>query len=117
MNELKNTFAMYWLALCLVLLPSCSRSAKQDPKEAPVPTATGDEISFAPGAPQLSYLSIEPARERKELATGLTGRLAWNDDVTARVFPPVSGRTIEIQANPGQEIKAGTVLAKIKSPD
>jgi cobalt-zinc-cadmium efflux system membrane fusion protein len=48
---------------------------------------------------------------------GLTGRLAWDDDITARVFSAVSGRTVEIQANPCQNVRAGDVLVKIKSPD
>jgi cobalt-zinc-cadmium efflux system membrane fusion protein len=65
----------------------------------------------------LTYVSTEPARQRTEIATALTGRLAWNDDITARVFTPVSGRTVEIVVNPGQVVEAGQVLARIKSPD
>jgi cobalt-zinc-cadmium efflux system membrane fusion protein len=60
---------------------------------------------------------VETARERKELVTGLTGRLAWDDDVTARVFPAVSGRTVAIEVNPGQSVQTNAVLARIKSPD
>jgi cobalt-zinc-cadmium efflux system membrane fusion protein len=104
--------------LCLTLLCSCSRTSKPSHIEPETTvTITGDNIALAPGAPQLGYITVEPAHERKELATGLTGRLAWNEDVTARVFSPVSGRTIEILANPGQVVQAGEVLARIKSPD
>ena len=107
-----------WAVACLTLLCSCSRTPKSGGSEpSGAVTIAGDNIAFPPGAPQLTYLAIEPARERKELATGLTGRLAWNDDVTARVFSPVSGRTVEIVANPGQVVQAGDVLARIKSPD
>lgn len=117
MQKLNNTMVHWGLAAGLLLTSSCSRTQKSNAPAAPAPTTSGEAVSFAPNAPQLSYLSVEPARERKELATGLTGRLAWDDDITARVFPPVSGRTIEIQANPGQVIKANGVLARIKSPD
>src|SRR5581483_9943289 len=104
--------------VCLAFVCSCSRTSRPGGSEPPTSaTIAGDDIVFSPGARQLSYLTIEPARERKELATGLTGRLAWNDDVTARVFSPVSGRTIEITANPGQIVRAGDALARIKSPD
>src|SRR5579864_7414937 len=96
-----------WTAACLTLLCSCSRTPKSGGTEpSGAVTIAGDNIAFPPGAPQLTYLSVEPARERKELATGLTGRLAWNDDVTARIFAPVSGRTVEILANPGQVVQA-----------
>ena len=105
-------------AACLLLLAACSHDQKPD---APTPTGpvtiTGDYIAFPHGAAQLNYLALEPARQRKELATGMTGRLAWNDDVTARVFSAVSGRTVEILANPGQDVRPGDVLARIKSPD
>jgi membrane fusion protein, heavy metal efflux system len=37
--------------------------------------------------------------------------------VTARVFPSVSGRIVEILANPGQRVAAGEVLAKMRSPE
>jgi cobalt-zinc-cadmium efflux system membrane fusion protein len=116
-NPFKRGFAVWWLAICLASLASCSR-APTDPKpEIPSPTANGNVVGFAPGAPQLNYLSVETARERKELVTGLTGRLAWDDDVTARVFPAVSGRTVAIEVNPGQSVKTNAVLARIKSPD
>jgi cobalt-zinc-cadmium efflux system membrane fusion protein len=117
-TTLDNRFTWLWAAVCLSFFCSCSRTSKPaDPAPAAMVTIAGDNIAFAPGAPQLTYLTIEPARERKELATGLTGRLAWNDDVTARVFSPVSGRIVEIVANPGQTVQAGDVLARIKSPD
>jgi cobalt-zinc-cadmium efflux system membrane fusion protein len=47
----------------------------------------------------------------------LTGRLLWNEDVTARVFPSVSGRILEVLANPGQRVVAGQVLARLRSRD
>ena len=113
-----NKLSWAWAATCLMLLCSCSRISKpggSDPSAGTI--IAGDIISFAPGAPQLNYLTVEPARQRKEIATGLTGRLAWNDDLTARVFCPVSGRTVEIVANHGQKVQVGDVLARIKSPD
>ena len=106
------------LAALPTLFAGCSRPSTSGGTQNPAPpTVSGDTIAFAPGAPHLTYLATEPARERKALATGLTGRLAWDDDITARVFPAVSGRTIEIQATPGQSVQPGDVLAKIKSPE
>lgn len=105
-------------AIFLALLPGCSGpSASSDPNAPPAPKVEGDKLTFPTNAAQLNYLAVEPAQERKAVASGLTGRLAWDDDVTARVFPAVSGRIIEILANPGQRVAQGDVLARIKSTD
>jgi membrane fusion protein, heavy metal efflux system len=116
--QLHSSLARLCCIGCLASLCSCSRAPKADPSTAPSPPVTvGDTVSFPSGAPNSTYLSTEPARQRTEIATALTGRLAWNDDITARMFTPVSGRTVEIVVNPGEAIEAGQVLARIKSPD
>jgi cobalt-zinc-cadmium efflux system membrane fusion protein len=101
-----------------LILTSCSRSAESLNID-PLPKAElqTDRIIFPANAPQLSYLKVETVEPRKSVATGMPGRLAWNDEVTARVFSPVSGRLIEINASPGEEVTPDSVLAKVKSPD
>jgi len=109
-------------ALCLfavaAALSGCERQPVSENREAsPAPKIGGEKIAFAAGAPQLAYLSVVPAAERKAAAAALSGRLAWDDDVTSRVFAPVSGRIVEIDAHPGQRVAVGDTLAKIRSPD
>jgi cobalt-zinc-cadmium efflux system membrane fusion protein len=41
----------------------------------------------------------------------------WDEDVTARVFTPFTGRIRKITAEIGKEVKQGDVLAEIASPD
>jgi len=108
------------LSLSAVVLVSSGCSRRQtvgDSEASRAPIVARDEIVFPTNAPQLGYLTLEPAQERKAVATGLSGRLAWDDDVTARVFPSVSGRIVGILVNPGQRVVAGDALAKIRSPD
>lgn len=112
------TLAAVCSPLLLAPLAGCSRpQTSSDPNAGAAAKVEGDKLTFATNAAQLGYLSVEPAQERKAVASGLTGRLAWDDDVTARVFAPVSGRIIESLANPGQRIAQGDILAKIKSTD
>jgi cobalt-zinc-cadmium efflux system membrane fusion protein len=112
------TLAVFGLSACATFFPGCAkRETAKEPEAALAPKIQGDKIVFETNAPQLGYLVVEPAQDRKAVATKLSGRLAWDDDVTARVFPPVSGRIIEILANPSQRVAAGDVLARIKSPD
>jgi len=112
------TLAILCLSACAAFVAGCARQqTRGNPEAAPGPRIAGDKIVFGTNAPQLGYLVIETAQDQMVVASSLSGRLAWDDDVTARVFPPVSGRVIEILANPSQPIVAGEVLAKIRSPD
>ncbi|HVM96471.1 MAG TPA: efflux RND transporter periplasmic adaptor subunit [Candidatus Acidoferrales bacterium] len=107
------------LFVCVHALSGCSQPqvVAETADTAAAPTIDGDKISFPVKAPQLGYLSVEAAEERNAVATRLNGRLAWDDDVTSRIFPPVSGRIVEILANPGESVSAGDLLAKIRSPE
>ncbi len=112
-----TAWAAFALLGCATLLSSCGRQATASEPAVPAPRIDGDEIRFAAAAPQLAYLTVEPAAERPAAATALTGRLAWDDDITARIFAPVSGRLVAIVAQPGQRVATGDTLAKIRSPD
>src|SRR5579872_3462119 len=112
------TIAGMCLLSATFVLPGCSRRQNSSNAEAAdAPKNEGDKVVFSTGSAQLSYLTIETAGEQRAIAAALTGRLAWDDDVTARVFPPVSGRIMSSVANPGQHVSMGDVLAQIKSPD
>ena len=50
-------------------------------------------------------------------ADALAARVAYDDDVTARLFPPAAGRIVSISANAGDHVKAGQVLATIDAAD
>ncbi len=92
---------------------------QDEAKKEPTPQAkvAGDKITFATNAPQLNYLTVEPAQERKAAAVGLYGRLAWNEDVTVRVFSPVAGRVTGISTEVNRAVKKGDVLASLASPE
>jgi cobalt-zinc-cadmium efflux system membrane fusion protein len=105
---------------CAVLvaaaLGGCGKTAPPDP-DVPAPRVDGDVITFASGAPQLSALALEaPARETSP-PVSVTGRLAWNEDATVRVFPPVAGRIVSLAGVVGARVGAGGLLAGISSPD
>lgn len=101
--------------LLAISLTGCKE--KQNSPVAPGPKVEGDKITFATNAPQLGYLTVEPAQERKAAAVGLYGRLAWNDDVTVRVYSPVAGRVTGVPVEVDQRVAAGDALALLDSPD
>ena len=78
---------------------------------------TADTIRFAVDAPQLSSLKAEAPSLEELPPTPFTGRLAWDEDATVRILPPVAGRIVRLPAKVGMRVKAGDVLAELSSPD
>lgn len=101
--------------LIAISLAGCKE--KQNSPDAPAPKVEGDKITFPTNATQLGYLTIEPVQERKAAAVGLYGRLAWNDDLTVRVYSPVAGRVVTIPVEVNERVAAGDALASLDSPD
>ena len=87
------------------------------PEQTPGPKVEGETIIFPTNAAQLGYLTVEPAQERQSAAVGLSGRLAWDDDVTVRIYSPVAGRVIAVPCEVNQSVAAGDTLAWLDSPD
>ena len=75
-------------------------------------------IKYEEGAQQLALVrtQIIPV-SAVPMADELSARIAYDDDVTARISTSFSGRIIELKAAPGDRVKAGQVLAVIDSPD
>lgn len=87
-------------------------------KEPPPVQSAADELRFAANAPQLSFLKIKMVEAFPEpLVEPLNGRIAYNDNYTARVFSPVAGRVIKIPAEIGMPVKNGDALLVLDSPD
>ncbi len=108
------------LLLSTLLLPFLAavgcRHAAPAPETAG-PRLEGERILFAESSDELSTLSVAPVEPAPLAAVRTTGRLAWNEDVTARVYPPVSGRVARMIANVEQRVGRGAALAAIQSPD
>jgi cobalt-zinc-cadmium efflux system membrane fusion protein len=115
----------YHLALSLLLaLPillfvaSRIKAGQAAPAESAAEPAAQTRILYADGAPQLEMLRIEsvavvpfPASEP------LSARMAYDEDVTARIFPGVSGRLEAIRVQPGDTVKSGQALAQLDASD
>lgn len=85
----------------------------------PAPAAkTPNVLKFEAGAPQLAALRIAAAEEAPlPVAEPLNGRIAYNEDATARISSPVAGRITSLKAVPGDRVAKGALLATIDAPD
>ena len=75
-------------------------------------------IRFQDGAPQLAALRVHEVEVSPlPLAEPLNARVTYDENVTARVSSPISGRVIGLHAQPGDVVYAGQGLLTLDSPD
>ena len=86
--------------------------------EKPAEHKPTDTIRFAENAPQLAFLQVKPVEAFPEpLVEPLNGRIAYDDNRTARVYSPITGRVLKMAADTGREVKAGEELLTLDAPD
>ena len=84
---------------------------------APPPIIQGEQLRFPAGHPQLALLATAPAVAANSVSIELPARLVWNEEKTERIYPAFSGRVIKLNADVGQSVHAGQVLATLASPE
>ncbi len=79
---------------------------------------TSDTLRFDAHAPQLDFIRISEVEAMPEpLAEPLNARVSYDDNRTARVFSPITGRVVRILADVGAHVKAGDGLMILDAPD
>lgn len=74
-------------------------------------------MRFPAGHPQLALLGTTVAAPGKVVTVELPARLIWNEERTQRIYPAFAGRVMALRADIGQNVKPGSVLAELASPD
>jgi membrane fusion protein, heavy metal efflux system len=64
---------------------------------------------------ELKVVSVQAVRFRVD--KNATGRIAFNEDRTTPIFSPYTGRITRLLAGPGDEVRHGTPLFEIDTPD
>jgi cobalt-zinc-cadmium efflux system membrane fusion protein len=84
---------------------------------APPPIIQGEQLRFPAGHPQLALLSTATAVAANSVVIELPARLVWNEEKTERLYPAFAGRVMRLNADVGQTVQAGQVLATLASPE
>jgi cobalt-zinc-cadmium efflux system membrane fusion protein len=77
----------------------------------------GKQLRFPAGHPQLALLPTQAARPATDIVVELPARLVWNEEHTQRIYPAFAGRVGRIDADVGQRVQPGSVLAHLASPE
>jgi cobalt-zinc-cadmium efflux system membrane fusion protein len=114
---MKTTRALLLLISLLLALAALGCRPGGPDAGPPGPRLEGDRVAYAADAPELSALAVAPAEPEAAATVLTTGRLAWNEDATARVFSPVAGRVVRLLADVSTRVGRGQPLALLQSPD
>lgn len=114
---LTRTLAMRVIAagVASIAFTSCSVPVNAEHTAMPLPPG---EVHFDADSPKLATLHIDTVRARAErvLAT-LPAHVSADENHTARVLSPVTGRVTALLVQPGDRVQAGQALARLISAD
>ena len=103
-------------AIVLVAYALLNQEAPAKPP-IPEPIVQGQQLRFPAGHPQLTLLGTIEAKTAESITIELPARLVWNEERTTRIYPAFAGRVLSLNADIGQSVNAGQVLATLASPE
>lgn len=117
MAERSRCCGWLWIpALAAVFaLAGCGEEAART--QTPRPRLEDGRVVFPSASPQVAAIVAEPAQPGDYASLRLGGRLTWDEERTARLYPAFAGKVVKILAQPGDRVKAGQPLALLASPE
>jgi len=112
--RLRATPALLLLAAGMAGCQKAAETAAQDPGD---PKVEAGRIVFPDKSPQLAAIAVAAVKPCSDCRVRLNGRLAWDEDLTVRVFSPFAGRLGEVRAALGSRVEKDAPLALVASPD
>ena len=106
-------------ALAIAVLAYVLLNPDPPPKPAttPEPIVQGQQLRFPARHPQIALLGTVAAKTAESITIELPARLVWNEERTQRIYPAFAGRVLTLNADVGQSVNAGQVLATLASPE
>jgi len=102
--------------------PISARAAESDrltnetTQRTPADPMHAQSVELSPSMYQ--KFKVEPAKERIfNIQREAVGSIDFNEEMLVQVFPPVQGKIIKLFASAGDDVKEGTALYTIDSPD
>ena len=102
-------------AVCFVFAAACQGPTREAQA---APALPDGEVRLAANSPKLAALTIDTVRVRRErVVATLPAEVVPDENHTARVLSPVTGRVSALLVQPGDHVVAGQPLARLLSGD
>lgn len=99
------------------LLTACQKVSKTGESSNNEPTISGNSVHFSTNSNLKQSLITVPVISSQENKISFPARIAWDEDHTARISSPISGRLIDVLVQVGATVKENQALAQLSSPD
>ena len=101
----------------LSVLTACDKPSKTDDAPTNEPTISKNTISFPSNSSLKQSLTTAPAISSQENISNFPARITWDEDHTARISAPITGRLVDVLVQAGDHVKVNQALAYLSSPD
>jgi cobalt-zinc-cadmium efflux system membrane fusion protein len=101
----------------LSVLTACHKPSKTDDVPTNEPTISKDTVSFPSNSSLKQSLNTVPVISSQENIINFPARITWDEDHTARISSPISGRLVDVLVLAGTPVKVNQALAHLSSPD
>ncbi len=101
---MNNPLIVLLAAVCALSVTACGRGAAPEVADTP-----------APKVRVVDTVVVYPQQVADQL--GLAARVQTNPTDVVRVYPPLSGRVLELRVLPGQEVRKNQVIAMLQSTE
>ena len=99
------------------LLTACNRPSKTEDTQIDEPTISGNAVHFSANSNLDKNLVTVSVISSQENILSFPARIAWDEDHTARISSPITGRLIDVLVQVGTPVKLNQALAHLSSPD
>ncbi|MCX8518651.1 MAG: efflux RND transporter periplasmic adaptor subunit [Methylophilaceae bacterium] len=122
---MKSTIAKFCvavLAVVLVIIVGLTIRHQLNSESAPSPNSLAPKdnthVEFPVGAPQLGYIRVNNVHTSDmPIAEPINARIVYDENATARITSPITGRIVRLQAEQGDRVRQGDVLLELNSPE
>jgi cobalt-zinc-cadmium efflux system membrane fusion protein len=99
------------------MLTACQKITKTEDAPNDVPNISENAVHFSANSSLKQNLITAPVISSQENIISFPARIAWDEDHTARITSPISGRLIDVLVQVGTPVKVNQALAHLSSPD
>lgn len=101
----------------ITVLTACHEPSKTESSPTSELTISNNTVSFLSSSSLKQSITTVPVISSQENIVNFPARITWDEDHTARISSPISGRLVDVLVLAGTPVKVNQALAHLSSPD